>query len=132
MNFFFLVEVAIRTSSPGRTKGTNTVLPSKCAKPSPPYTSFSIRTSIRVAFRFGGCEPRPGASGQVEQTQARKSIPLPEAFLHILTLELRKLRRTHFPAIGRELMVHLAADVEEKFFRRSGSQRCCEFFFQDR
>ena len=45
MSFFFFVLVAARTPSPGNTNGTNTVLPSACVKPSPPYTSFSIDNS---------------------------------------------------------------------------------------
>src|SRR5260221_4508539 len=41
---FFSDFSATRTSSPGSTNGTNTVRSPACARPSPPYTSFSIDT----------------------------------------------------------------------------------------
>src|SRR4029077_2246323 len=47
---FFCDFSATRTSSPGSTNGTNTVRSPACARPSPPYTSFSIDT--RNSFDF--------------------------------------------------------------------------------
>ena len=47
--------------------------------------------SGRFPFR-GGCDLGAGASGQVEQTQARNIISLPESLLQVLPLELCKLR----------------------------------------
>jgi len=49
------------------------------------------------------------ASGQIEQAQARKIIPLPEPLLHVLPFELRKLRRGHLSPVRRQLMIHFTA-----------------------
>src|SRR5215472_15964418 len=131
-NFFLRCASPICTNSPGSTSGTNTVWPSWCANPSPPYTSFSIRTSTRRSSFDGRCDPWPEASGQVEQTQAGKIIALPQTLRHVLPFELRELRGVHFSPVGSELAIHLAANLKQEILRRAGEKARRQFVFQNR
>src|SRR5216684_955559 len=132
-NFFLRWMGCTETSSPGRTKGTKTACPSWCARPSPPYTSFSMRTSMT-----NGMSPRPprtrppAALDHVEQAQPRQSESFEQAFLQILPLDLRELCRRHLPPVGSELAVEFSARRNQRLFAGASRSRCRKFFFQCR
>ena len=93
MNFFLRVDGFNSNEFAGKNQRHENrvavVMPQAVAAIHQFFNSNFHSESLSVA---GGCDPRPGASGQVEQTQARKIIALPEPFLHVLPLELRELR----------------------------------------
>src|SRR5713101_7497515 len=132
-NFFLRWMGCTETSSPGRTKGTKTACPSWCARPSPPYTSFSMRTSMT-----NGMSPRPprtrppAALDHVEQAQPRQSESFEQAFLQILPLDLRELCRRHLPPVGGELAVEFSARRNQRLFAGASRSRRRKFFFQSR
>src|SRR3954469_19633143 len=106
----FASTVATSATSPGSTKGTNTVLPRSCpasgasrARPSPPYTSFSMvickgafnRRARRgrreiVYVRRSGAGPRGSGprSRHIEQAQPRQLVLLEQALVGVLPHEL--------------------------------------------
>src|SRR5580704_18846861 len=100
--FFFFDFSAARTSSQGSTYGTNTVFPSACASPSPPYTSFSIDNrnssdiSVGPILRFFAQKEKviasgERASGKVVQAQPRQAKLLEQPLLQILLFDQRNL-----------------------------------------
>src|SRR5277367_792470 len=132
--FFFFDFSAARTSSPGSTNGTKTVLPSACPRPSPPYTSFSIdnRNSsdifVRSILRFFAWKEKViafgmRASGKIIQTQPRQMKFFQQPLLHKLFFDQRNLFRFHLSPVCRKLPVHLASDLQHRFFARVGRQR---------
>src|SRR6266568_4955947 len=127
-NFFLRWMGCTETSSPGRTKGTKTACPSWCARPSPPYTSFSMRTSMRTESLPGHRETPPfPASHHVEQAQPRQSESFEQAFLQVLPLDLCKLCRRHLPPVGSELAVEFPARRDQRLFAGASRRRRRQF-----
>ena len=88
---------------------------------------FRFELPCGVAFRCGRYDSRPGASGQVEQAQARKIISLPEAFLHVLRSSCESCAACHLSPVGRELAVHFAAHIDQEIFGRAAVRAAVSF-----
>src|SRR5271163_712127 len=134
ITFFFFDFSVARTSSSGNTYGTKTVFPSACARPSPPYTSFSIdnRNSSDISedpilrfFAWKEKEIASGkrASGKVVQAQPRQPKFFQQTLLQILFFDERDLFRLHLSPVRRKLPVHLPPDLQHRFFARLAQQR---------
>src|SRR5579864_2006021 len=114
-NFLLRSVGEVSTSSPGSTKGMNRVVPSLCASPSPPYTSFSIFTRMEGS--------PPARLFQIIQAEPREAECFEQPLLNVLTLNQRQLRRGHFSSVGRERLVHFAPGAEHLLGLRRRSQR---------